>query len=155
MKVPGIQIVAELTGCNAKILDSHTALEKMLHDGIAACGLHQVNIISHKFTPIGVTAIAIISESHIAIHTYPEAKHASVDIFHCADDATSLHRLLAYLQKHLEAQRVEFLEFSRGSKLDLKNRTGSPNLRDAKTGCDLKYRTRKTRLGGKSIVARS
>ena len=40
-------------------------------------------MISNKFEPQGVTAIALLAESHISIHTWPESRYSAVDIFTC------------------------------------------------------------------------
>ena len=40
-------------------------------------------MISNKFEPQGVTAIALLAESHISIHTWPESNYSAVDIFTC------------------------------------------------------------------------
>ena len=44
-----------------------------------------LDITSHKFEPQGVTAVALLSESHISIHTWPEKGIAVCDIFTCSD----------------------------------------------------------------------
>ena len=38
-----------------------------------------------KFEPYGVTAVCLLSESHISIHSWPEKGEAAVDIFTCGD----------------------------------------------------------------------
>ena len=42
-----------------------------------------LDLISNKFEPQGVTAIALLAESHISIHTWPESNYSAVDIFTC------------------------------------------------------------------------
>ena len=42
-----------------------------------------LNLISNKFEPHGVTAIALLAESHISIHTWPESNYSAVDVFTC------------------------------------------------------------------------
>ena len=42
-----------------------------------------LNLISNKFEPQGVTAIALLAESHLSIHTWPEEHYSAVDIFTC------------------------------------------------------------------------
>ena len=42
-----------------------------------------VNRIEHKFTPQGETIVFILSESHFTLHTYPENKFISMDIYVC------------------------------------------------------------------------
>ncbi|MFQ5752346.1 MAG: adenosylmethionine decarboxylase [bacterium] len=119
MKPYGIQLIAELKGCSPELLNDEKQLKTLLTEGIQKCGLLQLNILSHKFNPVGVTVISIISESHIAIHTYPEAHHASIDIFHCSAEARSLFKLLDFLQARLQAQNVKFMAIARGKKLEL------------------------------------
>ena len=45
-----------------------------------------LNLISNKFEPQGVTAIALLAESHLSIHTWPEARYSAVDIFTCGQN---------------------------------------------------------------------
>ena len=52
-------------------------------DGFGATVL---NLISNKFEPQGVTAIALLAESHLSIHTWPEAHYSAVDIFTCGQN---------------------------------------------------------------------
>ena len=120
MNTSGIHIIAEFSGCPPNLLNDEKRLKSILLEGINTCGLFQLNIISHKFEPIGVTVISIINESHIAIHTYPEARHASIDIFHCSPESKSAFRLLSCLSKKLQSQDVKFIEINRGDKLALR-----------------------------------
>ena len=39
----------------------------------------------HKFSPIGISGVVVIAESHLAIHTWPEYGYAAVDVFTCGD----------------------------------------------------------------------
>jgi len=41
--------------------------------------------VFHKFSPQGVSGVVVISESHLAIHTWPELGYAAVDVFTCGD----------------------------------------------------------------------
>ena len=45
-----------------------------------------LNLISNKFEPQGVTAIALLAESHISIHSWPESNYSAVDIFTCGQN---------------------------------------------------------------------
>ncbi|MFQ5864652.1 MAG: adenosylmethionine decarboxylase [bacterium] len=90
MKTSGIQLIAEFIHCPPNLLNDENQLSLALTEGIQQCGMHQVNLTSHKFDPVGVTVISIINESHIAMHIYPEAHHASIDIFHCSSESHSI-----------------------------------------------------------------
>ena len=45
-----------------------------------------LNLISNKFEPQGVTAIVLLAESHISIHTWPESNYSAIDIFTCGQN---------------------------------------------------------------------
>ncbi|MBN2090419.1 adenosylmethionine decarboxylase [candidate division KSB1 bacterium] len=117
MKLDGVQIVAELFDCLSERIDDEEFLTKILKEGILKSGLSLVETHCHHFEPYGITLIAIIKESHVAIHTYPESNHVSVDIFHCSNDTESLYILLHYVKQELEANSMKFLEIYRGQEL--------------------------------------
>lgn len=119
MKPLGTQLVAEFIYCSSKILNDREALERMLKRAIQKSGLTLKSITGHQFHPVGVTVIAVISESHIGIHTYPEARHASIDIFTCAAGAGAVGKLLDYLKKQMQPKTVRVVELSRGNPLEI------------------------------------
>jgi ornithine decarboxylase len=76
---------------------------------VDACGFTVVGRTVHQFEPAGATAIYLLSESHISIHTWPEKAAACVDIFCCdqrmwVDDAMRAFRRVlpgAVLRSHV------------------------------------------------------
>ena len=64
-------------GDNAYILDAFTGC-------LAYARASVLRIESHLFVPQGLTAIALLTESHASIHTYPELEMAYVDYFSCS-----------------------------------------------------------------------
>lgn len=119
MKPMGTQILAEFFNCSREILNDHRMLEEILREGIEACKLTMVSLNSYCYEPIGVTSIAVISESHVAIHTYPEAHHASLDIFTCARSSEATRKLLFFLQEKLQPGTTRVVEMTRGNPLDV------------------------------------
>lgn len=71
------------------------------------------NIHLSPFLPHGVSGAIIISESHLAIHTWPEYKYASLDIYTCGD---SVDPWVAfnYLKDAFKSGRQEVIENKRG-----------------------------------------
>ena len=61
-----------------------------------------LDISSHKFDPNGVTAIALLAESHISIHTWPELHMAVCDVFTCGEH-TSPASAASYMYTAMEA----------------------------------------------------
>ncbi len=121
MRPYGKHVIAEFVYCSKKNLNNKDAIEKIIEAGIKKCNLSLVSLHTHKFSPGGVTAIAIISESHIAIHTYPEARHASVDIFTCSPDPQKPLLLLDFLRKELKPKTVRVADVCRGNPLEIKH----------------------------------
>lgn len=66
-----------------------------------------------QFEPMGVSGVVVISESHLAIHTWPEHHYAAVDFFSCDDDL-DLELARDHLAEAFEAERVEHEEHERG-----------------------------------------
>lgn len=141
MKPTGRQLIAEFIYCEKDILNNRDAIEDALKRAIKECDFHLKKIDSYQFEPCGVTSIAIIGESHIAIHTYPEADHASVDVFTCAPTPEKTLRLLESLKYAFKPHTVRTLEISRGNPLDIASSdwitTFSPN------GFNVKYHVKK------------
>lgn len=118
MKPDGIQHILEFIDCKPDLLNRRKTLEAILEEGIEEAGLHSVRVKSHKFEPVGVTVMAIISESHISIHTYPEARHASIDIFTCSDGEKHA-TLIEFLKERLQPSEVKSLKINRGFEITI------------------------------------
>ncbi|MBI4159962.1 adenosylmethionine decarboxylase [Candidatus Wolfebacteria bacterium] len=86
-----LHILADLHSCegNAKYLTSVTAIKKIILQAVKQAGFSIVAHRFYKFTPGGnvtdggITGMIIVSESHIAIHTWPEKKFVNFDVFFC------------------------------------------------------------------------
>jgi len=137
MKPIGRQLLAEFIYCSSEALNDKNALDRILERGIRESGLTLVSISGKQFYPVGVTSIAVISESHIAIHTYPEAGHASVDIFTCSNGARKVNNLLMFLKKELKPQSVKVMEVQRGNPLALDRTNWITSF--SGTGFEVKY----------------
>ena len=73
----------ELYNCNYEKLNDESFLRCTLNKAAKLANATVLNLISNKFEPQGVTAIALLAESHLSIHTWPEANYSAVDIFTC------------------------------------------------------------------------
>ena len=79
-------LLLELYGCDCEKLNDESFLRCILDRAAKLANATVLNLISHKFEPQGVTAIALLSESHISIHTWPESNYSAVDIFTCGQN---------------------------------------------------------------------
>lgn len=81
-----IHLIADLHHC--KRLDDIDHIEHVLRAAAQAAGATVVGVHLHHFGPgMGVTGVAMLAESHISIHTWPEAGVAAIDLFVCGRSA--------------------------------------------------------------------
>jgi len=78
-------ILFTLKGCPYGLLDDEAHIRNVLANAAHLSESTLLNVSSHKFNPHGVTAIALLAESHISIHTWPENGMAVCDVFTCGD----------------------------------------------------------------------
>ncbi len=79
----GNHLLLELYGCNSEKLNDELYLRCQLNSAAKLAKASVLNIVSNKFEPFGVTAIALLAESHLSIHTWPESQYSAIDIFTC------------------------------------------------------------------------
>ncbi|GLZ29598.1 S-adenosylmethionine decarboxylase proenzyme [Lentzea sp. NBRC 105346] len=83
----GQHVLAELSGVSAELLDDERFLRHALGEVLTQADATVLEVISKKFEPQGVTVLALLSESHASIHTYPEVGSVFVDVFTCGTRA--------------------------------------------------------------------
>lgn len=97
MKAAGTHILLDMTGIDRDLLDDGTRLRKILVAAAEGAGATVLDARFRSFRPSGVTGVVLLSESHIAIHTWPERGYAAIDLFTCGkkSKARKASRLLA------------------------------------------------------------
>ena len=83
MRALGRHVLAEFYGCSPEILNDIVKIEKLMVDAALEAGAEVKEVIFHQFSPQGVSGVVVISESHLAIHTWPEFGYAAIDVFTC------------------------------------------------------------------------
>ena len=66
----GKHCFTEVYECPREILDDEDYLKEHIIQSLNKTSLTLLDISSHKFEPQGVTIVALLSESHISIHTW-------------------------------------------------------------------------------------
>lgn len=110
----GRHLLVELYGCLPERLDDPALLVAALRDAAEAIGAKVVGEARHRYLPQGASAVLLVAESHLSLHTWPEARYAAADVFTCAPDAP-LYRAPALLAARLGAARQEVHELVRGA----------------------------------------
>ena len=81
----GRHVLAEFFGCSFEVLNDLKKVEKTMVNAALEAGAEVREYVFHKFSPHGVSGVVVISESHLAIHTWPELGYAAVDVFTCGE----------------------------------------------------------------------
>ena len=112
MNTLGRHLLAEYYGCESGILNDEKALSQLLARAAKAAGVTVIDSIEHSFSPVGVTCVVAIEESHLSLHTWPEEGYAAADFFTCGEGRPSLaHEILC---EGLAASKIEVLLLERG-----------------------------------------
>lgn len=81
----GKHYLLNLYGCPYHLLNDMDFIVQLLRDAAIICGATILDTSYHQFQPEGVTAIVMLAESHISIHTWPEKGTAACDVYTCSD----------------------------------------------------------------------
>ena len=114
MEAYGRHLLVEMWDCNREILNDAEKITQLMCDAANDAGATVVKSICHEFNPPGITAVAILSESHISVHTWPVEGYVAVDIFTCgtvADPQLAIKGLL----EGFEPKEHTSTEIKRGS----------------------------------------
>jgi S-adenosylmethionine decarboxylase len=99
---------------NTPRLDDESHIRDALLDAVMASGATLLKIDLHHFGEgRGITGVALLAESHISIHTWPEHGYAAIDVFMCGINAQP-QAALDVLVDLLKPERVETKKFARG-----------------------------------------
>ena len=126
MKAIGRHIILEMWGCQN--LDSVEIAEQALRDMVVALDVNLLDLKVYPFSPVGVTGMAIVSESHLVIHTWPEYGYAAVDLFTCGAPRDP-QDALAVLREHFQPERIGVMEINRGQ-MELSEPQQHPDARE-------------------------
>jgi len=111
LRFAGVHLIIDLH--EAERLDDLAYVEQALRDCIAASRASLLHIHLHHFTPNGgVSGVAVLAESHISVHTWPECGYAAFDVFMCGD--TLPHRTVEVLKEAFRPGRISVSEHLRG-----------------------------------------
>ncbi len=96
-------------------LDCETRIQNAFRKCVEVCGATLLHIHTHKFSPQGVSGVAVLAESHISVHTWPEIGYGAFDVFMCGDAQPWL--AVDVLKEAFATDQVEVRELLRGEEL--------------------------------------
>jgi len=112
MEQLGQHVIIEFWGCNDGINDAGLMRTAMI-EAVRAAHATLLDINVHTFSPHGVTGVAVLSESHLSVHTWPEHGYLAADVFTCGS-TTKPSAAVKVLRRYFEPTRVDVQELPRG-----------------------------------------
>jgi S-adenosylmethionine decarboxylase len=109
----GSHCILELFGCPSQLLDDTQFIQSAIQEAVKSANATLLKEISYQFEPFGVTALALLSESHISIHTWPETGYIAIDVFTCGEHTRPEQACLRFIEA-FEAQDHSLITFPRG-----------------------------------------
>lgn len=110
----GHHVIADFWGSDR--LSDIDIIRKAMKRAARAAGATLLSIDLHHFTPnLGVSGVAVLAESHISIHTWPERRFAALDVFMCGDAKPV--KAIEVMRDYLKPERVTLNEQKRGISL--------------------------------------
>lgn len=121
MKSLGKHIILEMYGCEFKSLNDEKLFIDAFKKAIKEAKMNLLNLATHKFEPYGLTAVALLSESHMSIHTYPELGYAAADVFTCGDEGDPF-KAMEILIETVKPERRNIIYIPRGTDIQDKDK---------------------------------
>jgi len=107
----GTHLLLDLWG--ARHLDDAAFIERSLRQAIAAAGAELLHIHLHRFSVGGgVSGVAVLAESHISVHTWPERDYAAFDVFMCGE--TQPEKAVQVIKACFKPERSSVVQHRRG-----------------------------------------
>ncbi|MDD4995177.1 MAG: adenosylmethionine decarboxylase [Patescibacteria group bacterium] len=115
-------LYAEFYGVNEQLLNDRNLIKETLTSAISKAGLHLVNFVDYHHKIFngeltkhqGVSAVAILEESHAAIYTWPEYGYCSIDILTCGSSDTP-NKIKEYIQDKFNPSNINVTLETKGA----------------------------------------
>lgn len=108
----GRHLLVEMWDCDSRI-DDVGIVERAIDEAVVAIGATLVQSHVHRYSPQGVTGLAVLAESHLSLHSWPEYGYMAADVFTCGT-LTIPRRAVAVFEEIFAPGRIEVREIERG-----------------------------------------
>ena len=99
-------ILFDLLESPSELLDDEDYIRFSLYNATKISNSKLINLTVHKFKPQGITGLAMLADSHISIHTWPEDNVARCDLFSCNSN-TDYKSVIQYMQNRFHSIEVK------------------------------------------------
>ena len=106
-------ITIKVSEVDSALLNDADELQKMLRNVTELADLYSLESVMHQFSPQGISAALLLSESHIAIHTWPESGVAYIAMTTCKMlDDDKLQQIKELVVRLLDAKNIIMKEMT-------------------------------------------
>ena len=126
-EIVGKHCILELYDCDQIKLNDEAFVRTIVTSASKIAGATLLNMITHRFEPQGVTGLALLAESHISVHTWPESKYAAIDVFTCGPN-TMPEKACQFLAQEFCSDNYSLKSFSRKTEIKLEATKRDPLL---------------------------
>ena len=124
----GTHYLLELSDCPRAVLDDAAGIRETVRAAADAANATLIDLRLKRFEGAGVTAIALLAESHLSVHTWPEHGYAAVDIFTCGEQSDPRAACLLLIERlHAGSHHMQMV--ARGPALRVPSETTSSGRR--------------------------
>lgn len=111
VRFAGVHLLLDMWGAHG--LSDQALIHEALTRAVEAAGATLLQVHLHEFTDSGgISGVALLAESHISIHTWPERGFAAIDIFMCG--ACEPERTVPVLERYFRPAEIRMNEQRRG-----------------------------------------
>ncbi|WP_024822639.1 MULTISPECIES: adenosylmethionine decarboxylase [Aminobacterium] len=112
MSPKGYHFIVEASGCG-DVIGQVEKLQEILVEAAKRAHTQVWSVSFHRFPPNGVSGVVVISESHLSVHTWPEAQYMALDIYTCGEHSMP-EAAVQYVLEQIEATHTHITEITRG-----------------------------------------
>lgn len=110
----GRHVIAEFWNCENA--GSETGLSEAIEEAVRSARATLLDLSIRRFYPQGYSAIALLAESHLSLHAWPELGYVALDVFTCGD--ADPQKIVQHLEQHFRPQDTEYIKIPRGRMRD-------------------------------------
>ncbi len=134
----GRHVLIEFWGCNDHLNDPDV-IGRSITSAVEETGATILNLHVHSFSPQGVTGVAVLAESHMSVHSWPEHGYLAADVFTCGTRVDP-QAAVPVLRRFFEPTHVQVQEIQRGQSPPAEMAT-PPSARDSQPVQNLQLST--------------
>lgn len=112
MSPEGVHFIVEASGCDDTITNV-VRLQDTLVEAARRAHAQVWSVSFNRFPPNGVSGVVVISESHLSVHTWPEASYMALDIYTCGAKTEPMVAV-QYVLEQVSAKHIHITEITRG-----------------------------------------